>query len=542
MRARYVSIGITAAVGVGLGFGLSHLPLHPGASSTHRSASLQVDADVREAGRVYKIATPPHGVAATAPASYRAAPTARAPRGAGAVAGVVVVAPGAVKLSPAPPVDGPPSTNAVPLPTPPSAGEEQDRLVALPPLAAPSVSEGRDRLVALSAPSTKLPAVRPHIVASPLASSTRAAPPAGRAGLAPPSSYKASATVKATATSLSATATVAPPSATATLVPTATALAAVSVTPALTATKPLTAPSLSAATVLTGTAAAAALKRDPAAATAEQARVTALTTKPVQRSYISYVVQPGDTVESIAKRFHDVAWLIRRRNGGLWTMAPGQTILVWRWPFDAPSYALVPEDLPQTYAVKAGDTLSAIATTLRTDVATLVSENGLADGGSFLSVGQALTLHHYSATAKQRVFVPGVSADRLSTGLLLTDLPNVVGTDAALVKGLVWHETGWTMVRGASGEIGMVQIMPYMSSWVEKTLVGYALDPYTRADNILEGTLLLQYYLDATRGDVHKSLALYHSGNMLADPRNGDYLRAILALRDYYYHNPRAGF
>jgi len=58
---------------------------------------------------------------------------------------------------------------------------------------------------------------------------------------------------------------------------------------------------------------------------------------------------------------------------------------------------------------------------------------------------------------------------------------------------------------------------------------------------VLQGSLLLAYYLDATGHNTHKTLALYHSGNTRANHRNGLYLRAVLWLRDYFYHHPCAG-
>lgn len=259
-------------------------------------------------------------------------------------------------------------------------------------------------------------------------------------------------------------------------------------------------------------------------------------------SYLSYTVRPGDTVESIAKHFHDFAWLIRRRNGGLWNLAPGQQIRVLQWPFGTPYYATRVErtDRPQYYVVQAGDTLGAIAQRLHTDVATLASENGLTDP-SLIYAGQKLVHHHYS-DHRQRVLVPGVPASMLHTGLLIHDLANMVPVDAALIKGVAWRETQWTMERGASGEIGMMQVMPAMATWVQKTLVGYKLDPSVRENNIAIGTLLLSYYLDVTHHDVHKALALYHSGDTLPSKRNGAYIRSVLSYRDYFYHHPRAGY
>jgi LysM repeat protein len=296
----------------------------------------------------------------------------------------------------------------------------------------------------------------------------------------------------------------------------------------------------------TATVNAAATATEKAAATATARAIAAvldrLTRTALQPQYIFYTVQPGDTVVSIAQRFHDAAWLIRRRNGGLWYMAPGQTIRVWQWPFGAPYYVTHTylTDRPQVYTIKAGDTAGAIATRLGTTLATLAAENGLGSA-NLIYPGQKLMLHHYSAH-KQPVLVPGVPSERLHTGLLLTDVANLVGTDAALVKALSWHESGWRMVRGSSGEIGMMQIMPATARWIQSALVGYNLDPSIPVNNALEGTLLLQYYLDVRHGDTHAALALYHSGNTRANLRNGSYIRPILSLRRYFYRYPRAGW
>lgn len=167
--------------------------------------------------------------------------------------------------------------------------------------------------------------------------------------------------------------------------------------------------------------------------------VDRLTHQPVRQVYTFYTVRPGDTVARIAKRFHDVAWLLRRRNGGLWNMGPGQQIRVLQWPFGTPYFAVRPyvTDRPQSYDVRPGDTLSAIAARMHTDPLTLSGQNGLGDG-SLIYAGQRLVLHHY-ATHLHRTLVPGVPAERLHTGLLLTDVANLTGVDAALVKGLAWR-------------------------------------------------------------------------------------------------------
>jgi soluble lytic murein transglycosylase-like protein len=237
-----------------------------------------------------------------------------------------------------------------------------------------------------------------------------------------------------------------------------------------------------------------------------------------------------------------MAWLLRRRNGGLWQMAPGALIWIWDWPFDTPTWAVrsYRTDRPEYYTVREGDTLSAIAVRMHSTVQELAAENNLGSG-DLIYAGQRLVLHHLTEHTVQTM-IPALRASSLPTGLLLADIAALVGIDPALLKALAWHESGWTMKRGASGEIGMVQIMPGMARWVQRDLVGYPLDPHVRANNVLEGALLLAYYLDTNHHDERKALAMYHSGYTGMDARNRAYVQAVLVLRASFAAHPRAGF
>jgi hypothetical protein len=263
---------------------------------------------------------------------------------------------------------------------------------------------------------------------------------------------------------------------------------------------------------------------------------------PVQATAHLYRVLQGDSVVTIARRYHDMVWLLRRRNGGLWQMAPGALIWVWDWPFDTPTWIVrtFSADRPQYYTVRSGDTLSGIAARLGTSIQTLEDENKLGSG-DLIYPGQRLVLHHITSHT-QRTMVPGISANALPRGLLLTDVATLVGVDPALVKALAWHESGWTMERGDSGEIGMMQILPRMARWVQQDLVGYPLDPQVPANNAFLGTLLLAYYLDTFHQDAAKALGMYHSGYTTLDARNRSYIVAVLNLQRYYARHPRAGF
>lgn len=289
--------------------------------------------------------------------------------------------------------------------------------------------------------------------------------------------------------------------------------------------------------MISGTARTSIAAEDPEAVAVQYQ----LQHAPVTPSYQLYTVRQGDTLQRIAQRYHDAAWLIARRSGG-WQIWPGKRLTVLQWPFDR-AYTLTlttRTDRPGRYTVKSGDSLSTIAAALRTDVPTLAGENGI-DPAAYIYAGQQLVLHHYTYHYRP-VQVPATPIARLHTGLLLTDMANMVRMDSPLFKALVYHESGWQMVRGGSGEIGMSQLMPYMADWVQRALLGYRLDPRVPANNALEGALLLAYYLDINHHDAHKALASYHSGNELPNRRNGDYIRAIAGLRAYFYHHPRIGY
>jgi LysM repeat protein len=263
-----------------------------------------------------------------------------------------------------------------------------------------------------------------------------------------------------------------------------------------------------------------------------------LASVPLTPGYWVYVVRPGDTLVSIARRFHDSAWLISRRNRGNWQPAPGARLSVWRWPFYRRyrSTVEIVTDAPQVYRVRPGDSLFAISKQLHVTLSTLCGNNHLRASSTILP-GQILVLHHYT-NHLARTMVTGDGGVRLPPALLLTDIARFVGLDPALFKALVWKESAWRMVRGKAGEIGMVQILPSTAAWVERTLVGYPLDPSVPVDNALLGALLLQHYLDAAGHNTRDALALYHSSNTLPSARNRTYIAAILRLRDYFRQHP----
>lgn len=105
-----------------------------------------------------------------------------------------------------------------------------------------------------------------------------------------------------------------------------------------------------------------------------------------------HVVQRGETLFSIAQRYGLTTDAIARANGIInpSNIRAGDRLLI---PLDG---EVVEVEVPETYTVQPADNLQAIATAFGTDVATLVSLNGL-DNPNALFVGQVLTLRVASA-------------------------------------------------------------------------------------------------------------------------------------------------
>ena len=106
--------------------------------------------------------------------------------------------------------------------------------------------------------------------------------------------------------------------------------------------------------------------------------------------------------------------------------------------------------------------------------------------------------------------LPSVQATG-SVAALLTAQAQAAGVDPALVKAVAWQESGWRMVIAADGGIGIMQLMPATVTWVETTLLGQSIDPYTAADNVRAGVAVLRYYLGVF-GNERLAIAAYPQG------------------------------
>jgi LysM repeat protein len=189
------------------------------------------------------------------------------------------------------------------------------------------------------------------------------------------------------------------------------------------------------------------------------------------------------------------------------------------------------------YVVQPGDTLTAIAVRDGTTVAALAAANGVDPNGILLAgatlqlpaPGTAGTTEYVSsstgspaaAAESQPVGAsaegspsmgPYPTAERVS-GPEIANIAASNGVPAPLAQAVGWQESGWNNdVVSVDGAVGVMQILPGTWNWIQRTLTaGTALSPYSAADNVRGGALLLHSLLAAT-GSESMAAAAYYQG------------------------------
>ena len=254
-----------------------------------------------------------------------------------------------------------------------------------------------------------------------------------------------------------------------------------------------------------------------------------------------YTVVSGDTLSAISQRLGVSLASLAATNGiqieGL--IVIGERLKVpatgggSTTPYSAASYTSPSQS--STYAVRSGDTLSAIASRYGVSLAALAAANNIGQM-SLIVVGQRLTIPSGGAA------VPATAGPSTTYGgsieSILTSESQAAGVDPALIKGLAWQESGWQMVTASDGGMGVMQLMPATVDWVSSYLLGYRIDPYDPTQNIRAGVALFRYELRQF-GDVRSALAAYHQGITSVRtqgilPDTYGYIANILALQSQY--------
>lgn len=195
----------------------------------------------------------------------------------------------------------------------------------------------------------------------------------------------------------------------------------------------------------------------------------------------------------------------------------------------------------QEYVVQDGDTLSGIAATFDISTAELQAANDISNP-NYIYPGQVLSVP--ATTAPEPSYALSLADKPVNPELeaLFDEFAAYNGVDAGLVKALAWVESGWQQgVVSYTGAVGIMQLMPGTTAWLEDEVFGYDLNENDSAyDNIKLGTAYLGILMDATGWNEKVAVGSYYQGH--GNTLNGvlyndtvDYIAAVFAVRDAYW-------
>lgn len=285
---------------------------------------------------------------------------------------------------------------------------------------------------------------------------------------------------------------------------------------------------------LTGTAPAAPTRPAPSAPSAPSAPTTATV----------YTVVPGDTLGAIAAKHNVPLSSIFSWNGlnGSSIIYPGQKIKVSGG--SAPSAPAAPAPAPAplagtgSYTIKAGDTLSSIASRHGVTLAALMAANNNVTATTVIYPGQKLTIPGagLQPAGETKPLVPStflgftyppavVSSANENKALLnaspvpsraemksiVADTARRMGVSPSLALAFAEQESGFDQrAVSPANAIGTMQVIPSSGQWASD-LVGRKLnllDPY---DNATAGVAIIRTLI-ATSKDLDTAIAGYYQG------------------------------
>jgi len=267
-----------------------------------------------------------------------------------------------------------------------------------------------------------------------------------------------------------------------------------------------------------------------------------------------YRIKPGDTLSSIAARYHTtVAELVRLNNlpGNGNLIIAGHTLRI-----PSGSHASTGKSLHRVvsvYVVRPGDSLYAISARQHVSWRRIARVNHL-PSSLMVVIGQRLRIPHWvrsapthhsgsasTGTARANAvfgnrWVP--SRDAMAATIRAT--AQRWGVDPRLALGISYEESGFNQ-RNVSvvGAIGAMQVMPSTGVFVGQDIVHRHLDLLNGADNATAGVALLAVLLRETHGNERLAAAGYYQGlasvrsrGMYADTKQ--YVANVLALRNRF--------
>ena len=169
--------------------------------------------------------------------------------------------------------------------------------------------------------------------------------------------------------------------------------------------------------------------------------------------------------------------------------------------------------LSRIYVVKPGDSLTTIARRFHVSLRTLARANRL-DPSHVLLIGKKLRIPGYTlAASTTRVSSSAaLSATPTEVRERLDYWAGHYGVSPHLMRALAWMESGYQPnVVSKAGARGVLQTLPVTRNFVEEVLVGHSL-PMTLDGDIETGTLYLKHLLGNFGGSERLALAAWYQG------------------------------
>lgn len=244
---------------------------------------------------------------------------------------------------------------------------------------------------------------------------------------------------------------------------------------------------------------------------------------PAAPAAASHIVKSGDTLSAIAAKYGvSLASVLSANNLQMRSIIyPGQKILLAAPSAPAPAPAAPAAPAPTatpatgtTYTVKAGDTLSKIASAHGVSLSTVLQANGMTlktviYPGQKIRIGTAASTAPAPAPAVPAPASTSPSSAQLKT--MVADTARRMGVDPSLALAFAMQESSFRQnVTSSAGAIGTMQIMPSSGEWASQ-LVGRQLDLRNAHDNITAGVAIISA-LTATSPSKEIAIASYYQG------------------------------
>ena len=165
-----------------------------------------------------------------------------------------------------------------------------------------------------------------------------------------------------------------------------------------------------------------------------------------------------------------------------------------------------------SHRVAAGETLASIADRYGTTVTSLARINNIANP-NLIVAGSKLRVPGSApapSAAASSAVLPYVPRATIEDSI--ERQASAHGVDPSLVKATAWLESGWQQdVVSSAGAVGVMQVMPGTAKYINSSLGGHGLNFKEADDNIHLGVMYIDHLIEAM-GSENRALAAYYTG------------------------------